>query len=423
MSWQFSLFGILFLGITIIAALVTIQARQRTFPGTSYFVLFMASAAFWALTTALEWFVALPDDKAFWSQISYFGIINIAPSFFCFVLAYCGYEHLLSKRNIVLLWILPIVTLVLALTNRWHGLNWPSYALVEHPLGNYMYYEHGSSFWVLTVFSYFLNVVSTILLLRQSGKLFRLYQAQSLMLFAAVLLPWIGNILYNTRAVVIIDLTPAAFTFTGLMIWWNMKQFRLFDIAPVAREALFTTMNELVMVLDSHNRIVDMNPSAQKHFGFSTIPIGAHGETIFGLWKRLYEYLTSDEMGAVELEYALADTASRWFFVAKTPMLDSQAHTAGMLIVCRDITVQKQAQIERERLIAELQEALANVKTLSGLLPICASCKKIRNDEGYWQQVESYVAQHTGATFTHGICPDCARKVLDDFMKQKKIFG
>lgn len=62
---------------------------------------------------------------------------------------------------------------------------------------------------------------------------------------------------------------------------------------------------------------------------------------------------------------------------------------------------------ERERLLAELREALENVKTLSGFLPICSHCKKIRNDEGYWQQVETYVTQHTGALFSHGICPDC----------------
>jgi HAMP domain-containing protein len=67
---------------------------------------------------------------------------------------------------------------------------------------------------------------------------------------------------------------------------------------------------------------------------------------------------------------------------------------------------------ERERLLAELRDALDNVKTLSGFLPICSHCKKIRNDEGYWQQVETYVTQQTGALFSHGICPDCTRTVL-----------
>nr|WP_320131766.1 hypothetical protein [uncultured Holophaga sp.] len=66
------------------------------------------------------------------------------------------------------------------------------------------------------------------------------------------------------------------------------------------------------------------------------------------------------------------------------------------------------------RLIRELQEALDAVQTLSGLIPICASCKKIRDDQGYWQQVEGYVAAHSKATFTHGLCPDCAREFLGE---------
>jgi hypothetical protein len=60
-----------------------------------------------------------------------------------------------------------------------------------------------------------------------------------------------------------------------------------------------------------------------------------------------------------------------------------------------------------ERLVTQLREALAGVKTLTGLLPICACCKKIRNDEGYWEKIEAYVSQHTDAQFTHGLCPEC----------------
>lgn len=82
----------------------------------------------------------------------------------------------------------------------------------------------------------------------------------------------------------------------------------------------------------------------------------------------------------------------------------------------RDITERKKNERERERLISELKEALGNIKTLSGLLPICASCKKIRDDNGYWNQLETYIEKHSEADFTHGICPDCARKLYpEDF--------
>jgi PAS domain-containing protein len=79
-----------------------------------------------------------------------------------------------------------------------------------------------------------------------------------------------------------------------------------------------------------------------------------------------------------------------------------------------DITARKQAEQERQRTIVELQDALQKVKTLSGLLPICASCKKIRDDKGYWNHVESYIEHHSQAIFSHGICPDCVRKLYPD---------
>ncbi len=75
---------------------------------------------------------------------------------------------------------------------------------------------------------------------------------------------------------------------------------------------------------------------------------------------------------------------------------------------------------ERERLIQELQEALAKVKTLSGLIPICAWCKKIRDDKGYWQSVEQYIQEHSKADFTHGMCPECYNKYFAEEDSKKK---
>ena len=73
-------------------------------------------------------------------------------------------------------------------------------------------------------------------------------------------------------------------------------------------------------------------------------------------------------------------------------------------------------QMERERaqLLRQLQDALANIKTLRGLLPICAACKNIRDDQGYWDQLESYISRHSEAQFTHGICPDCVKKLYPE---------
>ena len=78
--------------------------------------------------------------------------------------------------------------------------------------------------------------------------------------------------------------------------------------------------------------------------------------------------------------------------------------------VVQDITTRKRVEGERETLILQLQSAIEHIKTLKGIVPICASCKKIRDDKGYWQQVEAYLARHTDVRFSHGICPECMQK-------------
>jgi hypothetical protein len=75
----------------------------------------------------------------------------------------------------------------------------------------------------------------------------------------------------------------------------------------------------------------------------------------------------------------------------------------------------KQTDQEKSEIIAQLHKALEEVKTLSGFLPICASCKKIRDDKGYWNQIEAYISEHSEAEFSHGICPECIKKLYPDF--------
>ena len=72
------------------------------------------------------------------------------------------------------------------------------------------------------------------------------------------------------------------------------------------------------------------------------------------------------------------------------------------------------ADAEKSKVIGDLQEALARIKTLSGFLPICAACKKIRDDKGYWNQIEAYLSEHSEVEFSHGICPECTEKLYPD---------
>ena len=78
--------------------------------------------------------------------------------------------------------------------------------------------------------------------------------------------------------------------------------------------------------------------------------------------------------------------------------------------ICRDITKRKNEEREREEMIAKLQASLAEIKTLQGILPLCSFCKKIRDDKGYWEQVDTYIEKHSGADISHSICPECLKK-------------
>jgi hypothetical protein len=88
--------------------------------------------------------------------------------------------------------------------------------------------------------------------------------------------------------------------------------------------------------------------------------------------------------------------------------------------VARDITERKRVEEERDELLKELQAALAEVRTLQAILPICSYCHKIRNDENYWDTVETYVSEHTNTRFSHGICPSCYRKKIAPALDQMK---
>ncbi len=123
----------------------------------------------------------------------------------------------------------------------------------------------------------------------------------------------------------------------------------------------------------------------------------------------------------VNIEESIVDEQGQihWFLTSKIPLRDEKGQIIGLVSIARDITQRKKAETEREQSLIELQEALADIKKLSGLVPICSSCKKIRDDKGYWNQVEAYIQDHSEARFTHGLCPDCMKKLYPEYAAQK----
>lgn len=119
---------------------------------------------------------------------------------------------------------------------------------------------------------------------------------------------------------------------------------------------------------------------------------------------------------AYENRYRCKDGSYRSLLWNATADIDKQL----IYSVARDITERRQAENAREQLLAELQTALAEVKVLREILPICMYCKKIRDDQDYWQTVETYISDHTNSRFSHGICPDCYETIVEPRLNKPK---
>jgi PAS domain S-box-containing protein len=151
--------------------------------------------------------------------------------------------------------------------------------------------------------------------------------------------------------------------------------------------------------------------------------IGRRVDEVFGLEQAhilLPAYRGALAGQASSFEAVFAD---RVYQVHVVPVHGSGEGVELGMVMTQDITERKQAEVERERLIAELRDALASVRTLRGLLPICASCKKIRDDQGYWLQVDDYLRAHVDVSISHGLCHDCAVKLYPEMFEGSAVEG
>jgi PAS domain S-box-containing protein len=137
-------------------------------------------------------------------------------------------------------------------------------------------------------------------------------------------------------------------------------------------------------------------------------------QTIYGLDEKcpwcIHEKVQSGEYVTTEI---VNPKDGRTYIISHSPIFHKNGSISKMTIF-RDITQRKLIEEEQEKLIKELKNALDQVKQLSGMLPICSSCKKIRDDKGYWSQIESYIRDHSEAEFSHSICPECAKSLYPD---------
>lgn len=192
------------------------------------------------------------------------------------------------------------------------------------------------------------------------------------------------------------------------------------DMAHLA--SIVETCDDAIISHTLGGTILSWNSGAERVFGYA--PAEMIGESIENLVPRdrqaeILSFRDFIERGrrVDRIETVRLRKDGRRIDVSMTisPIKNADGIIHGASIISRDITDRKQQEKERLHLIQDLTEALKRVKTLSGLLPICASCKKIRNDDGYWEQVETYIKSRSDAEFTHGICPDCVRELYPEY--------
>ena len=192
--------------------------------------------------------------------------------------------------------------------------------------------------------------------------------------------------------------------------------------------AILETTGALMIVFDHQGRFLRINNTFEKLTGFSILDLV--GKTF---WETL---LTKEESSHIQkvMKQALrintpqeyqAGIITRegqrrtivWSF---TSLMRENKESQFIIASGIDVTKLRQLEEEREKIIEELQAALTKVKTLSGLFPICSGCKKIRDDKGYWNQIEEYIQKYSEVEFSHSLCPECVKSLYPDYYQKRK---
>lgn len=185
--------------------------------------------------------------------------------------------------------------------------------------------------------------------------------------------------------------------------------------------AFIESIVESALLLSPDGRIILANNTAVGRLGFP--PHELIGRKLSSLLPGEFNELRQRQYQTVmesRQRVAFDDRYHERFLRTElTPVLDAAGAVIAVAVISFDITERCLMEEHLRRSVAELEKALADVKTLSGLLPICANCKKIRDDKGYWSSVEQYLGAHTGAEFSHGLCPDCMQKLYPELAEEE----
>jgi len=349
--------------------------RQRTVSGATPFAVLMLVAVIWSLTNALEMAGTDLPTKLFWANVQYLCYVTLPVAWLALSLQYTRRDEWLTRRNLVLLTIEPLITLALVWTNELHGLMRRDVHLDTAGPFPVIGKTFGPWFWVHAAYTYVL-ILLTVYLFLAALRASPLSRRQTLVLLIGTLLPLIWNALYNFGLSPIPrhDVAPAVLSLSGVVVAWGLFRYGLFDLVPVARTTVVEGMDDGVMVLDAGNRIVDLNPAAQRIVGRpASQAIGQSAAEVFNAWPEVVALCCVEAMTQTELVWGEGD-AALCYDVRCSPLTDGRGRPIGQLIIWHDITERKRIQTqllqqqralavleERERLARELHDSLGQV--------------------------------------------------------------
>jgi len=405
MRWYYTPYALPFIVSGIISLPVALVAwrRRRSVPGAMPLALFMLAMVEWSIGNALEMCSVDLAGKTFWTNVEYVGIVAVPVTWIAVALEFSGRGEWLTRRNVGLLLVIPAVTVLMIWTNSFHGLMRYNIKLDTSGPFSVITKTYGPWFWVHMAYSYVLLFIGTIMIARSLLGRAHLYKGQAAVFVVGILAPWISNVLYisGSSPVPRLDITPIAFTISGLAVVWGVLRYRLLDIVPVAWATVVEGMGSGVIVVDLQDRVVDMNPAAQRMTGWRVSQaIGRQVAEVLSPWPSIVEGSRDMARGSGELVLdANGEDLSYEFHFS--PLLGSRRGLLGRLVVIHDITERKrtQAQLvqqqrtlatmeERERLARDLHD---NIGQVLGYLNVQAQAAREQLSRGQTAVADSYL--------------------------------
>ncbi|MDD5230017.1 MAG: histidine kinase N-terminal 7TM domain-containing protein [Candidatus Marinimicrobia bacterium] len=429
MDFTFSIYYTPLIFAMILSSVVMVYAwRYRNENHGRAFFFLAVGGVWWAFCNIMEYGFNDLEAKQFWVAIEYIGIETVIVAWFCVVANFTGQTKWVTRRSLRLLFIIPVITVIMIMTNRYHGLmRYDIYLDTNGPF-SVIKKTYGVWFWVTFAYSNLLMLLSSVMLIQRLTRPPTLRKSQIISLMICALFPWLGNFLFVFKLLpepwMRMDFTSFCLAISGATMAFGLFRFQLMEVIPIARDYILEDIGDPILVLDSHNRVADYNQACRTMLQIDKIIIAQPMEEVLNPFLLRPDLI--NELKNIEEEITLIlGKETKIYNLRIRPLFDQKQKLQGRIFHFRDITDKRLTEMKLEKTVVELREALTKVKTLSGLLPICSSCKKIRDDNGYWNEVETYIHKYSEVEFSHGICPECMRKLYpeqyDRLVKQGKI--